>query len=325
MSQHVVLLLGDRDARERFIRRLDPRDEFSVIRIPATAADIGTMVAAACSAPGNHLVSCSSLAESTSLIGELRERSDGMPATIITAIEASSLVDRLHDSRYERVAEREVVARSHLFAAQIEFADLLVIDGIARLGDDERGATLALLGALNPTAHVVIAPGHRSTHRLVRTVIATPHAERPGWSRVLSGTADPHLTHPRVTTFRYENLRPFHTGRLLELIEDDLESESFGRVIRSGGFCRFSTRPERSAFWNQVGAVIAFDPLPADEVVAEIAAIGQDIAFTGFDLDAAGLSTALDAAALTDDEWRQGADAWRSGADDLPLWVHDEH
>lgn len=131
------------------------------------------------------------------------------------------------------------------------------------------------------------------------------------------------MTEPRVTGFRYEQLRPLHPGRLKALLDERIERGAFGRLVRSTGFCRLATRPRATLQWDHVGRTIAFhlaaidDGFRSDE---EMLAVGQDLAFIGIDLDRVALVRALDEAALTDGELAAGPEAWASFADPFPTW-----
>jgi G3E family GTPase len=149
-----------------------------------------------------------------------------------------------------------------------------------------------------------------------------PLRHQPGWVHLLNDEHLPHMTDIRVSAFRYEQLRPFHPGRLHRLLETRLGAGDFGAVLRSAGFCRLATRTGVVGSWDQVGQMISLEPLARDDTSDEPPlTLGQDIGFIGIDLDAAALTTALDGACLTDAEFTAGADAWRRLADPFPAWI----
>lgn len=129
------------------------------------------------------------------------------------------------------------------------------------------------------------------------------------------------MTDLRVSAFRYEQLRPFHPGRLHELLETSFGGGAFGAVLRSAGFCRLASRPGVVGSWDQVGQMISLEPLTRDEQgQSELLALGQDIGFIGIDLDADALTTALDKATLSDAEFTAGLREWARFADPFPRW-----
>nr|WP_243752384.1 GTP-binding protein [Leucobacter weissii] len=137
------------------------------------------------------------------------------------------------------------------------------------------------------------------------------------------------MTDPRVAALRYEQLRPFHPGRLLRLLNERVEPGEFGTIIRSAGFCRLATRPRVIAEWNHVGSMFSLEPLASDDRLLpddEILALGQDLAVIGLDLRRRELVAALDEAALTDREAAAGPTSWAEFSDPFPAWhTADEH
>lgn len=205
-------------------------------------------------------------------------------------------------------------------AAQIEHATTVVLTDWRRLDVDDIQLLVALLGHLNPSATLVLlGAGSRlgvDDHPADLTDAVLGNA---GWMRVVSGTFTPRGVHERVTTFRYENLRPFHPGRLAAWFDGSTADET-GRVVRSAGFCRLATRPRDVALWDHCGPELTFSPLGGQSADAEPLAFGQDIAFVGIDLDVARLTATLDACTLDDDELLAGADRWARMRDPLPQW-----
>ncbi|MFD1813158.1 GTP-binding protein [Rhodococcus gannanensis] len=205
-------------------------------------------------------------------------------------------------------------------AAQIEHATTVVLTEWRALDTESVTLLVALLGHLNPSASLVLLGSDSSIgvddgrHRDIASAVMA----NAGWMHVLSGTFTPRTVHDRVATFRYENVRPFHPGRLAELFSDD--SDGGGRIVRSAGFFTISSRPDEVALWDQCGTAMTFSLLRHDHSDGEPLTIGQDIAFTGVDLDVARLTTELDACVLDDDELLAGAESWTRWPDPLPRW-----
>lgn len=243
-------------------------------------------------------------------------------SAVVTIVDATRIMRQLGSQAYldrEEPHGPVVVAQAAITVQHLELADLLVVVGHERLPAHRLTRLSALLAHLNPTARIAL----RGT-----TVVEPPigrgrtaFGERPGWVRALNGEHDPVFTDVEVRTFRYEHTRPFHTPRLMRLLEGDLAAHRFGALIRSAGFCRFATRPGRAALWDQVGSMITFEPLASDVAAPDLATTGQELVLTGIRMDIAALTTALDACALSDRELLEGPRAWSRIPDPLPRWV----
>ena len=222
--------------------------------------------------------------------------------------------------------EDSAIVRSVI--AQIEHAAHIHLVGTAP-GEPARSAasappdlTLALLECLAPAAYLT----HRHGTRIGRRARRSRHlASGPGWATILGGEFDvPEIVstgRPDVSCFRYEQLRPFHPGRLQHVLDDVFDSRAYGWVVRSAGFCRLATRPESTAHWDQAGRSLSFEHLARDTEHDELLAIGQDLAFIGVDLDRRRLSAALDSCALDDSELIAGPSRWQQYADPFPEWL----
>lgn len=244
---------------------------------------------------------------------------------IVTDLGDETYVDRLDHGR------PVVVAQAAVTVQHLELAELIVVRRSLMLRAAPLARLLALLAHLNPTAEIVIAPDaapasgfHSSTsspRTTVRSAARLEPGERAGWVHVLNGESQPRFTHAAVQALRYEHARPLHPGRLCDLLAGDLATDRYGTLVRSAGFCRLATRSDRLALWSHVGRMISFEPLAADDECGELGAVGQEIAILGVGLDRAGLTAALDACALTDEEFLAGPDAWRRLPDELPAWI----
>ncbi|WP_129656699.1 GTP-binding protein [Rothia halotolerans] len=229
----------------------------------------------------------------------------------------------------------DATPRALLVAAQIEFASTVVIADWDRLATPDLSTVMALVSHLNPRARLRLErpglePAEGSEGYEVRRTGA-------GWLALLNGDHSPAMRDPRVSALRYEQVRPFHPGRLASLLDERVEPGEFGTVIRSCGFCRLATRPGITAQWTHAGPAISLEPLArdvvpgaegfgaredpdAEEPSTELLAVGQDLGIIGLDLDAGALSAALDEAALTDEELLAGVESWAELPDPFPAW-----
>jgi G3E family GTPase len=243
-------------------------------------------------------------------------------------------------------------ARALLTVTQIEFASTVILVDWAHIDHAELSILMAVIGHLAPDARMRLARGAKNGRggsaadtagtrpRAGRTTGAeAPDHERgggfgsllmgaraidattqqPGWVRAMNGEHRPHVTDRAVSTFRYQQLRPFHPNRIVRLLDGEIEAGAFGAVVRSAGFCAFATRPGIPARWDHIGRMISFHPM-AVSAGSELLAVGQDLVFQGIYLDEPGLIRALDACALTDAEFLAGPALWRRLPDPLPRW-----
>lgn len=257
-------------------------------------------------------------------------------SSVVTVVDIARLTSALSDDDYVAFPGEAdgggtlLTANALLTVLHVEYSTEVLVVNWFGLDPAALEVELALVNHLNPTARVSLWPAAPTARSSRQREIGTEWSSA-GWIRVLNDQHTPYLTHPRVSAFRYEQFRPFHPGRLSDLLDTDFDGGQFGWIVRSAGFCRFATRHGRIAHWTQVGCMITFDPRDlfgrqrgADDVAepadTEILAIGQDIAFIGIDLDAPSLTAALDACVLTDSELLAGPDRWAAFADPFPEW-----
>lgn len=253
-------------------------------------------------------------------IGTLEAEPDVTIAETVCVIDAASFFADLLVDDYLPVAGTSptlYVARALRTVQCVEHASTILVAEWEDVETRDLSMLLAVLSHLAPAARL----------RLERDADDAPPApfslrrHQPGWVHLLNGDHRPHMTDLRVSAFRYEQLRPFHPGRLHELLETSFGGGAFGAVLRSAGFCRLATRTGLVGSWDQVGQMISLEPLARDEHgLSELLALGQDIGFIGIDLDAAALTAALDRAALSDAEFTAGTREWARFADPFPRW-----
>lgn len=240
-------------------------------------------------------------------------------ASVVTTVDALTLWDMLvAPALYRR---RNPAASLVATATQIEHATVVVFTEWTSLAVDDLHLLVSLVGHLNPAATVVLlgadAPLVLDRHGFD---VAEASLNRAGWKHVLSGTFAPRSVHARVSTFRYQNLRPFHPGRLAALFDAGPDSPVGANVVRAVGFCQLASRPHTVVLWDQCATELQFAALHTDTGAhkEESLAFGQDIAFFGVDLDPARLQDVLDACVLDDDEFLAGPAGWTALPDPLP-------
>ena len=293
------------------------------------------------------IVELPATASTIELIGALTDPAASTRLSgIVCVVDAAHLLDDLaaddfvpvgRDDAGDGTAAADCTARALLTAHQLEFASSIVLVNWEPLPTPELATTMALVSHLSPGARL-----HLRDELVLALRPEAPYAaaqDRPGWVRVLNGADEPYLTDPRVRTLRYEQLRPFHPGRLAHVLDTRVDAGEFGLVVRSAGLCRFATRPGTLLQWDHVGHTIAFHVVEHAASLAAAAgdpagperdttagdpgpvALGQELAFIGLDLDREALAAALDAAALTDAELAAGPTVWAAFDDPFPAWV----
>ncbi|HLT67941.1 MAG TPA: GTP-binding protein, partial [Microbacterium sp.] len=297
-------------------------------RLEATPDPVeeATMLAPWCNHPAGVVIEFPHAASMIDIVGALAE-ADGSTTLsgVICVVDAAHLLaDLACRSCSTHPALTRLMGRAVPHALitvnQIEFASMIVLSNWEGLETDELSVVMALLSHLSPFARLRVDHGGLGWSGGEEY---TPEQVRPGWVALVNGVHDPHMTDPRVSAFRYENLRPLHPVRLARLLDERIEPGEFGTVIRSMGFCRLATRPYAVAEWNHVGGTISFDPLGRDDALGddeELLALGQDIGIIGLDLDRVALGRALDEAALTDAELAAGIGEWVRYDDPFPAW-----
>lgn len=281
-------------------------------------------------APAGALMEFATSASMTDLIGSLADESAPTALVgVVCVVDASHLIEDLWRDTYlsrivgveAGVAMTDDVAEALVTATQIEFASHVVLVNWSTLQTHDLSTVMAVLSHLAPRARLRLQ--RRIMEPWTDRVAFTRGQDSPGWIGVINGRFDPHMTDPRVSAFRYENVRPFHPGRLEVLLNERIEPGEFGRVLRSSGFCRFATRPYWAARWEHVGRMVSFPPMPDQDAADpedETLAFGQELAIIGLDLDRDRLVEALDSVALTDDELVAGPQVWSSFRDPFPAW-----
>ncbi|MGW4728652.1 GTP-binding protein [Streptomyces shenzhenensis] len=253
--------------------------------------------------------------------------------TMVTVVDAANFLPELH-SGDELVArgldqyaddERTV---SDLLMDQIEFADVIVLNKLDLVDEESADRLRATLTRLNPVARVVPA-----VHGRVRTgdVLGTGlfdlerAQQAPGWVRELNGDHVPETEEYGISSTVFRSDLPFHPGRLWTFVTRELDSGTYGQVLRSKGFFTLASRPQVTGLWSQAGSVARFEPSAArDTDSPEV----QELVFIGTHLHADALRMALTDCLMADGELLPPLDpfpAWDTyGIDDTCEHEHPE-
>jgi G3E family GTPase len=294
----------------------DPIDEASSLlpwlRIPGAEPDVSAILEFPASVPVEEI------------IARLADTPEGGRLTrVICVVDVAHLLADLSSQSYLPVPgpgrRVEYTGIAAVTATQLEHATHIALVNTEYLPAPELGRVTGLITALAPEATLLMdTPTDSGPDEALPT-----HSERPGWVHVLND--DPAAAaHPAVTVLHWEQVRPLHPQRFADLFEERIEQGHFGRLVRSAGFLRLSTRPGVTAGWQQVGSLMSLEPLqdaatlqPEDELLS----LGQNLAIIGLDLDERALLAALDQASLTDAELEAGPGTWAVHPDPFPAWA----
>ncbi len=264
--------------------------------------------------------------------------------TMVTVVDAASLVrdfgssDMLHD-RGESLGKEDQRTLVDLITDQLEFADVVVMNKLDRVTPEEHMQALALIKALNPTAHIVeseygkvpldtVLNTHRFDYEKAQSMA--------GWAREMAGEHTPETEQYGITSFVYRARRPFHPQRLMELFNSDWPG-----IVRSKGYFWLASRMQWVGEMSQAGgalqhktvgfwwAAAPVDQRPTPERAEEVTGViwhpeygdrRQELVFIGIDMNEAQMRARLDACLLNDAEMQLGAARWKKFSDPFPVW-----
>lgn len=211
--------------------------------------------------------------------------------------------------------------------AQVELADVIVINKVDRAGEAQLGEIAAMLAELAPRAAVLRAEqGKVPVSETLNTGRFNFDAAREllgtsGWFDRVEAPAQ-----GAFTSFGYRRFRPFHPARFEELIHGD-----WSDVVRSKGTFWVASRPDAAGEWWQAGKVVhhatagsfwAATPESEWEIAdvrkAKIKAVWQEpygdrrqeLALVVRGEARAAVERRLDACLLTDEEMALGPQGW---------------
>jgi G3E family GTPase len=264
--------------------------------------------------------------------------------TLVTVVDAESFLKEyasVDDLRARGIAlgpedDRPLV---NLLVEQVEFANVLVLSKIDRVGEAELERLSAILKQLNPDARQVRAlNGRVPIGDVLGTGLfdAARAAESAGWAKELAGIHTPETEAYGIKSFVFRSRRPFHPERLHAF----LASEWPG-VLRSKGFFWLATRMNDVGSWSQAGAACrtgragfwwAAVPRRVWPTDAETKRHiderwrepwgdrRQELVLIGMHMDEVALRAALEACLLTPSEVKQGPQAWGRLRDPFGDW-----
>ena len=131
--------------------------------------------------------------------------------------------------------------RADVLVAQVEAANILVLNKTDQAGATELGRLRAFLQQLNPAARLLDASfGQVAPAELLHTGLYCPTA--PAEALVPASVAG-------ISRYCFREARPFHPERLWQLVRERWPTQ----VLRSQGLFWLASRPEEVLRWDQAG------------------------------------------------------------------------
>ncbi|MER8029935.1 GTP-binding protein [Streptomyces bauhiniae] len=227
--------------------------------------------------------------------------------TMVTVVDAANFLaelacgDELVERGLDQYEDDERTV-SDLLMDQVEFADVIVLNKLDLVTAADAERLRATLCRLNPQAGIVPAVHGRIGLEAVlgtRLFDLERAQQAPGWVAELNGDHTPETEEYGVSSTVFRSSRPFHPERLWRFVTEEMDSGTYGRVLRSKGFFVLASRPHVTGVWSQAGSVARFEPSAARDTGD---ATGQELVFIGTDLHADELHSALTGCLLTDGE-----------------------
>ncbi|MEM7297269.1 MAG: GTP-binding protein [Bacteroidota bacterium] len=182
--------------------------------------------------------------------------------TMVTVVDAFNFfkdfgsADTILDRRMtdDQEDDRSIV---NLLTDQVEFANVIILNKSDLVTETQLGLLEKTLLKLNPTAKIIrtshskINPKEILNTGLFDYEIAEQSA---GWQKELELAQkgighNPETEEYGISSFVYQNTRPFHPQRFLEYVSRDFPST----IIRSKGIFWIASRQEKAILWSQAG------------------------------------------------------------------------
>jgi G3E family GTPase len=268
--------------------------------------------------------------------------------TMVTVVDAGSFLAEWQaaDDLSERgVALDETDERTvtDLLVAQVEFANVIVVNKCDRLSAEDLSVLETLLQATNPEAKVIRANfGCVAPQEILGTGLFDfeKASLASGWLKRARGEEIPESQELGVTSFVFRARRPFAASRLWSRLH-----APWPGVWRAKGLAWLASRHDQAALFSIAGGVCGVDPagqwyaaLPESEWPEAVedrrwiernweAPWGdrrQEIVFIGKDLDVTSISRDLESCLLSDLETDRGPTRWAEENDPFPSWMNDD-
>ncbi|MBV6644045.1 MAG: GTP-binding protein [Cyclobacteriaceae bacterium] len=145
----------------------------------------------------------------------------------------------------------------NLLTDQVEFANVIILNKSDLVTESQLGVLEKILYKLNPTAKII-----RTSHSKIdpKEILNTGlfdyevAEQSAGWQKELELAQkgighSPETEEYGISSFVYQNARPFHPQRFLEYVSQNFPST----IIRSKGIFWIASRPDKAVLWSQAG------------------------------------------------------------------------
>lgn len=268
--------------------------------------------------------------------------------TMVTVVDAGTFLEQFQGGG--TLAEQEMATGADdergladLFAEQVEFADVLVLNKIDCVDEDRAAEVEGVLRALNRTAEIVrCSYGQVPLERILNTGrFDMEHAmQSAGWVHELESEHQPETLEYGIGSFVFRSPRPFHPARFWAFLHRE-----YPGLLRVKGYFWLATRPEVVGHWSVAGGRGMVSPAgywwaaadraywpQDDESVALIREKWQEpygdrrqeLVFIGQGLPEVRMRAQLESCLLSKEEEDEGLESWRLLIPDpFPDWTEE--
>ncbi len=269
--------------------------------------------------------------------------------TMVTVVDAVNFLNDYDEAKYlqdtgESLGEDDERSVTDLLIEQVEFADVILVSKVDLVETSEIQRLSAILRTLNTEAKIIpIIKGKVEIDEVLDTrLFSFEKAEQAaGWLKEMRGDHIPETEEYGIGSFAYQARRPFHPEKFHDFLHT---TERFGKLIRSKGYFWLASRPQFAGQWSQAGGIAHYgfagmfwmavprenwptDPDSLEAInqlwVEPFGDMRQELVFIGQDLDQAGMTQALNACLLSEEEMLEGKAMWMSLPDPFPAWSEE--
>jgi G3E family GTPase len=265
--------------------------------------------------------------------------------TMVTVIDAANFLAHYEGS--ETLREKEVALGeddqrtiADLFADQVEFADVIVINKTDLVSTEQKAELRAILHKLNPDARIIESERGRVP---LSEVLDTGRfdmekaQQSAGWLKELNNIHTPETEEYGIGSFVFRARRPFHPKRFWDFIHKEWPG-----LLRSKGHFWLATRNDMIGLWSQAGGSAEYRPVgfwwaaapksrwpDDDEIWKAIMKDWQEpygdrrqqLVYIGQDLPKETMLEVLHKCLLDDRELAMGPEKWAKFPDPFPKWI----
>jgi G3E family GTPase len=268
--------------------------------------------------------------------------------TMVTVVDGEKLLEDMDSfddlvDRHLALSEDDIRNVADLLIDQVEFANVIILNKLDRLGPDDLPRLRALLKKINPDARIIETTRSQVDPRQILNTGLYSESDAsmmPGWLKELQGMHTPETEEYGITSFVYRARRPFHPQRFWDLLND-----VFPGVLRAKGFFWLATKHDIIGVYSQAGNCVNTEPqrlwyaaLPKDQWPEDEASLNalanlwlepygdrmQELVFIGVEMEREEIEASLNACLLTDEEMALGPAGWAQWSDPFGEWVNSE-